>query len=190
MDQQTFYIVLTVAAVVITLSFIVQSVMFAVIGSQVKKLARTASALQAKIEPLVDQAQGTVANVKDTIDKISTQAKQVFDELTVETRSVAAAISASSREISVLARTQAEQFAVTLNQSNTTIQRRVTEMDDLLSRTQERIEDTSIEVQTTLIRPLRELAALIAGLKRSVDVLFRRGRKQIDEAYQDEEMFI
>jgi hypothetical protein len=88
-----------------------------------------------------------------------------------------------------LARRQAEQIAATLELTNSTLQRQVLETDELLTRTRNRIEDTSQEVQLSVLEPVREVAALIAGLRRSIEVLFGR-RKQIDQAYQDDEMFI
>ena len=49
---------------------------------------------------------------------------------------------------------------------------------------------TTIEVQTGVLQPMRELSALLVGLGRTIEMLFGRNRKPIDRAYQDEEMFI
>jgi archaellum component FlaC len=185
-DQQTFYIVVTVAAAVITLSFVVQAVMFAYINANMKKLNQVAGALQTKVEPLLGEVQSTVANVKG----VTVQARDAFENLTAESRAIAAAISVSTREITEVARTQAQHFAGTLEETNLMLRRQVTELDHLLSRTQLRIEDTTIEVQTSVLKPLRELAAVVAGVRRTVDVLLNRDRKPIDQVYQDEEMFI
>jgi hypothetical protein len=70
------------------------------------------------------------------------------------------------------------------------MQRQVGEIDGLLTRTQDRVETTTVEVQTTVLQPLREVSALLVGLKRTIEMLFGRERKSIDQAYQDEEMFI
>ncbi|HWP42493.1 MAG TPA: hypothetical protein VNO14_04610, partial [Blastocatellia bacterium] len=99
-------------------------------------------------------------------------------------------ISTSSQEITGLARHQAQQISETIDLTTSTLQRQVAELDALLGRTQDRIETTTVEVQTTVVQPMRELSALLAGLKRAIDTLFLRDRKQIDQAYQDEEMFI
>ena len=190
MDQNTFHVVLTVAAVVITLSFLAQAVMFVYINSNMRKLNQTATALQTKVEPVIDQVQGTITTVRGAAEKISTEAKEVFDNLALESRAIAAAISTSTREIAEIARHHAEQFSGTLEDSNLMIQRQVSDLDRLLTRTQVRIEDTTIEVQTSVLKPLRELAAVVIGVRRTVDVLLNRSRKQVDQAYQDEEMFI
>ena len=204
MDQRTFYIVVTVATAVITLSFIIQMAMMIGIARAVKKLTAVAEGLQqkvepiiakaepiiAKVEPLVDQVQGTITNVRGAVDKITAQATETFEKVTVETRAIAAAVSTSSREIAQLAHRQAEQIGATVELATTTLQKQIVEIDSLLTRTQDRIEGTTIEVQTGVLQPMRELSALLVGLRRTIEMLFGRGRKPIDRAYQDEEMFI
>ena len=204
MEQRTFYIVVTIATGVITLSFLIQMAMMIGIARAVKKLTAVAEGLQqkvepiiakaepiiAKVEPLVDQVQGTITNVRGAVDKITAQATETFEKVTVETRAIAAAVSTSSREIAQLAQRQAEQIGATVELATTTLQKQITEIDGLLTRTQDRIEGTTIEVQTGVLQPMRELSALLVGLRRTIEMLFGRNRKPIDRAYQDEEMFI
>jgi len=196
-DQQKFYIVMTVAAAVIALSFIVQAAMFMFIYGAIKRLTGIAASIQAKAEPVIanagpviDQVQSAVSILTDSVEKISSQAKDAFEKVTIETRAVAAAVSASSQEITKIALHQAEQLSHTLDYTTSTVQRQVTELDGLLVRTQDRFEDTTREVQATVLQPMRELSALLVGLRRILETLFGRHRKSIDRAYQDEELFI
>jgi len=197
LNQQTFEYIVAVAAIVITLSFLIQAAMMIGVYSSVKRLNRTADALQAravpiinKIEPVVLQVQGTVSAVSTTVDKLSAQALDTFDKVAVEARAISAAVSVSSREIAGLATRQAEQLSVALDASTSMLHRQVSELDHLLTRTQHKIEATTHEVQSTVVTPLRELNALLAGIKRALELIFRGQRKEIDKAYQDEEMFI
>jgi hypothetical protein len=192
-----FKTLIEVATVVIALSFFIQAIAFLLIYARMKKLTSVATAMQAKAEPLIekagpviDQVQTTVVTVRGAVDKISLQAKDTFEKVSLESRAVAAAVSASSQEIAHLARQQAQQISATIDHTTSTLQRQVSELDRLLSRTNHRIEETTIEVQATVLEPVREISALLIGLKRTLDALFGRERKQIDKAYQDEEMFI
>jgi hypothetical protein len=196
-DQHNFQLVVGIAAGVITLSFLVQMFMFIFIYSGIRKLNRLAASLQEKAEPVItkvgpmlDQMQGTLVNVKGAVDRISDQARETFDRVAVETRAIAAAISVSTQEISNIARHQAESLSLTLDYTNSALHKQIGDLDAMLSRTQDRIEYTTMEVQSTVLDPVRELSALLIGLRRSLDVLFRRRRKQIDQAFQDEELFI
>lgn len=197
MDQQKFYIVMTVAAGIIALSFIIQAAMFLFIYGAIKRLTGIAASIQAKVEPLIDKAepvighvQETVTVVKDSVEKISTQAKDAIQKVTVETRAVASAVSTTSQEITRIAQREVQQISKTLDYANATLQRQITELDSLLLRTQDRFEDTTKEVQATVLQPMRELSAMLVGLRRILESLFGRHRKQIDQAYQDEELFI
>jgi hypothetical protein len=197
LDQHTFYLVVGIAAIVGTFSLIVQAIMFVSISAKVKKLTEIAGALQtkvepalAKLEPVADQVQSLTASLSRTVESIGSQAKDTFDKVSIETRAIAAAVSVTSREIAALARHQAEEVSGTLDLTTSTLQRQVTDLDHLLARTQERIEYTTTQVQTTILTPVKELVALIAGIKRTIDVLFAHDRKTIDKAYPDEEMFI
>jgi uncharacterized protein YoxC len=203
-DQQNFHLVVAIAAVAITLSFIVQMVMLIAIYSAIRKLNRVATSVQEKVEPIITktgpiiekaepimaQLQSTVATASSAVDKISQQAQQSFNKVAVEMRAASVAISTASQQIAKLAQQQAEQLSQTIEQSTAMIQKQVNEIDRLLARTQDRIENTTIEVQTALLRPLRELSAMIAAVKRTFEVLMGHERKQINRAYQDEEMFI
>ena len=197
MNQQTFEYIVAGAAVVITLSFIIQAAMMIAVYSSVKRLNRTAESLQAralpilnKIEPVVLQVQGTVAAASATIESISSQALETFDKVALEARAISAAVSVSSREIAILATRQAGQISATLDESTEILHRQVHDLDRLLTRTQNKIDATTHEVQATVVTPLRELTALLAGIKRALELIFRGQRKEIDKAYQDEEMFI
>jgi hypothetical protein len=197
LDQNTFNMVVAIAAIIVALSFIVQAFMFAFTYRALQKLSSTAAAVQAKAEPVIekmgpviDQIQGTMVSVKGAVDKVSVQAMDAFEKVTTETRAVAAAISVTTQEISGLALHQANQISETMDQATLALARQVAELDHLVTRTQRRIEGTTIEVQETVLEPIREVSALLSGLKRMLEVLFHRGRKPIDQAYQDEELFI
>ena len=197
MEQNTFNLVVAIAAVVVAFSFLVQACMFAFTYRSVRKLSATAASIQGKAEPVIekmgpviDQIQSTIVTVKGAVDKVTVQAMEAFEKVTVETRAVAAAISVTSQEISGLALHQATQISETMDQATSSLARQVAELDQLVTRTQRRIEGTTIEVQETVLEPIREVSALLNGLKRMLEVLFHRGRKPIDQAYQDEELFI
>jgi hypothetical protein len=54
----------------------------------------------------------------------------------------------------------------------------------------DRINETANIVQDSVIKPVRDVAALAKGVSRGFDALFRRQRSTVDQARQDEELFI
>jgi len=63
-------------------------------------------------------------------------------------------------------------------------------LERVVSTTTDRIEETTIAVQGGILRPIREVSAIILAVKRALEVLFHSERKEINQAYPDEEMFI
>ncbi len=59
-----------------------------------------------------------------------------------------------------------------------------------IDQTQQKISSTSAFIQMKVIEPARELAAIMAGFRRGLEVLVAPAPKAINETYGDDEMFI
>src|SRR6266446_1308528 len=59
-----------------------------------------------------------------------------------------------------------------------------------IDTTHERVVNTTEFIQTKVIEPARELAAILAGLRRGLEVLVAPAPSPINSTYGDEEMFI
>ena len=67
----------------------------------------------------------------------------------------------------------------------------VIRLDQLLSNTVARVEETTELVQHNVLKPIRELSAILAGVRTGLDFLLRRNKSRADRpATQEEEMFI
>ena len=64
--------------------------------------------------------------------------------------------------------------------------------DEMVSRTLDRVEETSEFVQHTVISPIKQLAGLVSGLTVGLDAFFRRrkGPQRSQPQTEDEELFI
>ena len=59
-----------------------------------------------------------------------------------------------------------------------------------IDTTHERVMDTTEFIQRKVIEPARELAAILAGVRRGLEVLVAPAPSPINRSYGDEEMFI
>jgi hypothetical protein len=59
-----------------------------------------------------------------------------------------------------------------------------------IDRTQMQVVNTTDFVQEKIVVPAREIAAIMAGVRKGLEVLFAPPPKQIDRVYADDEMFI
>ena len=59
-----------------------------------------------------------------------------------------------------------------------------------IDRTHDQVTSTTEFVNQKIVLPAREIAAVMAGVKKGLEVLFAPAPKQIDRVYEEEEMFI
>ena len=63
-------------------------------------------------------------------------------------------------------------------------------VDILVSDTVERVQETTMAVQSTILKPVREINGVVSGVRAALSALAHRNRASVDHATQDEEMFI
>ena len=59
-----------------------------------------------------------------------------------------------------------------------------------IDRTHLQVTTTVDFVQTKIVEPAREIAAIMAGVRKGLEVLFAPSPKQIDRVYVEDELFI
>jgi hypothetical protein len=82
---------------------------------------------------------------------------------------------------------------VTFNDAVDRTRLQVIRVDELVSRTIDRVEETTEMVQHTVLTPMKQLAGVVQGLSVGIGSFLNRRRKAAMEASgatEDEEMFI
>jgi hypothetical protein len=59
-----------------------------------------------------------------------------------------------------------------------------------IDRTQMQVTNTTDFVNEKIVVPAREIAAIMAGVRKGLEVLFAPAPKQIDRVYTEDELFI
>lgn len=94
-------------------------------------------------------------------------------------------------EIGMLAREQFRRVEAMVTDTGEALHVQLERFDRVSQDVIDRISETAEIVQDSVIRPVREVAALAKGLSRGFETfLFRRNRSTVDQARQDEELFI
>ena len=117
-------------------------------------------------------------------------ALQAARELLVEGREKLAALSGNLNEISLLAKGQMTRLDGFLKDAADRAQLQVLRLDNLVSDTMTRVEETTEAIQRGVLGPIREIAAIVAGVRTTLDFFFHRNRKGAERPTQDEELFI
>jgi methylthioribose-1-phosphate isomerase len=115
-------------------------------------------------------------------------------EMIVPIRSIAENLrvaSANIVEIGLSARDQFRRVEAMVTDTGEALHVQLERFDRVSQNIMDRINETAEIVQDSVVRPAREVAAVAKGLTRGFGAFFfGRGRSTVDQARQDEELFI
>lgn len=133
-----------------------------------KMLRERATAFMDRWEPLADQAQKTLEQVRAQSDQILKKVEGLADQSKAQLDKVDALLS----DVSQATRAQLERI------------------DRAMAETVERVHQTTDALQKTVLVPVRQIRAVAAALGAVLGSLNSRRRPTVDQATLDEEMFI
>ena len=168
MDQQTLLIVLTIFVAVAAIALVIQAGMLIGMFLAVRKLQTLIAGIWPEVQMVIGVTRRTVEKVETHVNKIGVTSNAILDV----TKQQVTKIDELLNDITTRAKVQVERAEMVL--------------DDTMGRAQETV---SI-VQRTVLRPIRELNGVVAGIRTSLAHLSRGGRPTVDHATSDEEMFI
>lgn len=218
MPDDIFRIVITVAVVLACLAFVVQAgVAFALyrvmralqkkmspVADHIEKMSAEVAPVIAKITPLIDRAAPIMERVPPILDKVppilakvgpavdaATRTIQTVQKTVEETRPRVAEISTEAVAIARSGRQQVERIGELLGDAGDKARERLDQIDRSVDSTVEHLEQAGDAMKRAVMRPVREVNGLAAGISAAVSSLVRGARRpSVDHATQDEEMFI
>jgi methyl-accepting chemotaxis protein len=197
MPEDVFRIVITVAVILACLAFLVQALV--AIG-----IFRVARALQKKVSPLVDHVETISTKVVPVVEKLgptidktgpaieaATRVIAAVQKTVDETRPRVAEISAEAAAIAKSTRRQVERIGGLLGDAGEKARERLEQIDRSVDNTVEHLEQAGETMKRAVMRPVREVNGLAAGIGAAMSTLVHGShRPSVDHATQDEEMFI
>jgi hypothetical protein len=135
---------------------------------------------------------GILMNYKRLSDQIERFMGEVR-ELMVPVRSISENLrvaSANLVEIGLSARDQFRRVEAMVTSTGEALTVQLERFDRVSQNVMDRINETTEILQDSIVKPAREVAAFAKGLSGFGSFLFRRGRSTVDQARQDEELFI
>ena len=143
-----------------------------------------------QVGPVVQKVGGVVDRVVIFIDEANSIAANT-NRIVREVKPQIAEISTETAAIVRSGREQVERLGNLLNDAGDRTRMRLEQIDHAVESTVEQVERVSGAVKQAVMRPVREVNGLAAGISAVVSTLVRGGRKSsVDSATQDEEMFI
>jgi len=143
-----------------------------------------------KLGPMIDKvglAAGKVAPVADRVESVLATANRIMEE----NRPRISELSGEAVEIVRSGREQVERIGELLHDAGDCARARLEQIDQAVESTVEQVGQVGDAVKRAVLRPVREVNGLAAGISAAVATLVHHSRKpSVDQATQDEEMFI
>ncbi|HZS56276.1 MAG TPA: hypothetical protein VFA65_17865 [Bryobacteraceae bacterium] len=168
MDDHTLLILLTIFVAVAAVALIIQACMLIGVLVALRRF-------QQKVMPLVPQVEGILAVVHRTTERVEKHIER---------------IGTTSSAILDVTKQQLGRVDELLNDASTRAKVQMERAEMVLDDTMTRVQETVSYVQSGVVRPVRELYGVLAGIRTALAYLGRAGRPTVDHATSDEEMFI
>lgn len=164
---------LTVFIAVTSIAVVLQMAILAAMFFSMKKSSARMESLAKQVE---EKALPALENAQQMLTEIRPKLTEILDNAMVTTRNV---------------REQSERLSLTLNDIVDRTRLQVIRADELVSRTMDRVEETTEAVHHTVLSPVRQLSALMSGVFAGFGE-YMGGRKvrHQQRAVPQEEMFI
>jgi len=175
-DDPQFWMM--VASIVTAISFVVMTIVLIVIAIIIKKITTTVNRVEERIDPLIDK----VNAIGEQGKQISVQFTEISNNLSTATKYFSESAGLIKEEVAELK----QLVGMTAHEAKD----KVALVSQTIDRTQLQVITTTDYIQKKVVEPAREIAAIMAGVRKGLEVLFAPSPKQIDRAYSDDEMFI
>ncbi len=167
-----------ISSIVIAVCFIVMAIALIAIALTVKKVIATINRVEEKIEPLMSK-----------VNAIGVQGEEISKQFTEISGNLSTATKYFS-ESAGLIREEIAELKTIVGMTAVEARSKVALVSQTIDRTQRQVVTTTDFIQEKVVIPAREIAAIMAGVRKGLEVLFAPAPKQIDRVYMDDEMFI
>jgi len=136
---------------------------------------RTTKRLEAKINPIAEKAGPILDSARSIVDEARPKIQDMISR---------------ADEIAITARNQMVRLDTLVSEAAESARIQIERIDVAVSDTVTRVQETTAAVQSTVLKPVREVNGVVSGLRAAISTLARGNRASVDHATQDEEMFI
>jgi hypothetical protein len=168
MSDDLFRLVITGGVTLAALCFLGQTVAMFV-------MLRTVNRLKEKVEPLADQVGPLLEMARSTSVELIPRVREISND---------------AIEISKNAREQVNRVGELLKDFSDRAMAQVARIDGAVEQTVGNVQNAGETVKDVVLKPVREVNGVLAGIKTAISVYSHGRRQSVDHATQDEEMFI
>jgi len=176
MPEDVFRWVIAAGVLLACLASVWQALILAAMYRAGKEAKKAGLEAQNKLGPLVDRFDAVLTNT----GKMLEENRPRIAEITAETSALAKA-----------ARQQVERIGELIDDTSVRAKARIAQIDQTVGRTVEQVDHAGEAVKSAVMKPVKEVGGIVAGVKAALNTYAQGGNRNSPEhATQDEEMFI
>ncbi len=168
MNSDTTLILLTVFVGMTAISFAAQAIAMMRLAKTTKEMKERVDAFLPKAEKLIQTAESTLTESRAQITEITTRANEIL----------------------TLTQTQVVRVDELMSDAAARAKVQIDRAEMVLENTLTRVNDTVNTVHGSILRPVREISGVAAGVKAAVGHLLKGAPANVAQVTTDEEMFI
>ena len=171
--------------VIVAVSFVVIAAAMVFIAVFVSRVVGTVNKLEKRAEPLIER----VTALSEQVQQIALQGKEVAAQVNQLSTHLATATMHFS-ESAALIKDEVRELRQIVGMSTEMARDKIVTISRAIDNTHNQVSATTLFIQSKLVEPAREMAAIMAGLRRGLEVLVGPQPKRVNQTYGDDEMFI
>jgi len=171
--------------VIIAASFVVIAIAMIAIAIFVSRAVKSVNRVEHKLEPLMER----VTAISDQGKQIAVQGKLIAEQFTAVSAHLSTATMHFSESLAIV-KSEIGELKELVSDTAVEARDKVELVSRTIDRTQKQVAMTTDFIQGRVIEPARELAAIMAGFRRGLEVLVAPMPKPINQTYAEDEMFI
>jgi hypothetical protein len=171
--------------VIIAASFVFIAIAMIVMAVFISRAVKTVRRLEEKVEPLLER----VTAMSEQGKQVAVQGKLIAEQLTAVSGHLSTATGHVSESLAVI-KSEIIELKELVSDTANEARDKVELVSRTIDRTHSQVTATTDYVQAKVIEPAREVAAIMAGFRRGLEVLVAPMPKPINQTYAEDEMFI
>jgi uncharacterized protein YoxC len=171
--------------VIIAASFILIAISMIAIAVFVSRAVKTVNRMEQKMEPLLER----VTAMSEQGKQMAVQGKLIAEQFTAVSGHLSTATMHLSESLAMI-KSEVGELRALVSETAVEARDKVELVSRTIDRTQNQVAITTDFIQSRVIEPARELAAIMAGFRRGLEVLVAPMPKPINQTYGEDEMFI
>ncbi|HEX8476181.1 MAG TPA: hypothetical protein VF666_19435 [Pyrinomonadaceae bacterium] len=171
--------------VIVAVSFVAIAIAMIAVALTVRRVVLMVGNFERRVEPLMER----VGALTEQARLIAAQGKEVAEQANLMSGHLSTATMHFSESMALI-KDEVRDLKQIVGMSAEMAREKIELISRHIDETHGQMTVTTAFIQSKLIEPAREIAAIMAGVRRGLEVLVSPTPKQIDQTYGEEEMFI